>query len=126
MLWSNNSIKNDLKYEFFWKKSQISIQSSNNKYIFQDLSRKRYNKTGITYLNSNTIGNISYSFKFHKYDDHIIYDESFISFLKDNMLITVGKINRWWSPSSDTSLILSNFARPSPGIAVENYYPIFF
>ena len=42
------------------------------------------------------------------------------------MLITVGKINRWWSPSSDTSLILSNFARPSPGIAVENYYPIFF
>ena len=35
----------------------------------------------------------------------------------------MGRLSRWWSPSKETSLILSNTARPQVGIEVSNYMP---
>lgn len=47
-------------------------------------------------------------------------DESYLSSELGNWKITAGKQSRWWGPSWDGSLILSNNARPIPSLSLEN------
>lgn len=46
-------------------------------------------------------------------------DGSYIGFSKNNWLMSLGSIERWWGPGWDGSLILSNNARPIPGLSIE-------
>ena len=47
-------------------------------------------------------------------------DESYLSSELGNWKITARKQSRWWGPSWDGSLILSNNARPIPSLSLEN------
>tara|TARA_X000000950_G_C13785900_1_gene607224 strand:- start:15 stop:1133 length:1119 start_codon:yes stop_codon:yes gene_type:complete len=47
-------------------------------------------------------------------------DGSNISFTKWNNIFGFGFINRWWGPTHNNNLILSNFSRPSPGFYVNS------
>ena len=67
------------------------------------------------------IFHIRYHFK-HLSDD-LRFDESYFSYYFNNHVFTIGRTSRWWSPSFNSSLILSNSARPSPGISFSNYEP---
>lgn len=53
-------------------------------------------------------------------------DNSHISFTKWNNIFGFGFINRWWGPTHNNNLILSNYARPSPGIYLESLESIKF
>ncbi|WP_185231105.1 capsule assembly Wzi family protein [Teredinibacter franksiae] len=44
------------------------------------------------------------------------YDGSYIAGTLNNWVIGAGAIDRWWGPGWQSSLILSNNARPTPGI----------
>ena len=57
------------------------------------------------------------------FSDELRFDESYFSFYFNNHVFTVGRTSKWWSPSFNSSLILSNSARPSPGISFSNYQP---
>lgn len=46
-------------------------------------------------------------------------DGSFVGVVLGNWMLTAGWQERWWGPGRDGSLILSNNARPSPGIALQ-------
>lgn len=46
-------------------------------------------------------------------------DGSYVSTLMGNWALTTGAIDRWWGPSSETGLILSNNARPVPGVSLQ-------
>jgi len=48
------------------------------------------------------------------------FDESYISYTFNNKIITLGRTSKWWSPSWEDSLILSNNARPSVGLSFRN------
>lgn len=45
-------------------------------------------------------------------------DGSYVSGLLGNWAVTAGAIDRWWGPSWQSSLILSNNARPVPGVSL--------
>ncbi len=56
----------------------------------------------------------------HSGDKAVRFDESYISSTFDKWKITAGAQSRWWGPSWDGSLILSNNARPIPSLSIEN------
>jgi hypothetical protein len=49
-------------------------------------------------------------------------DGSYVGFSVANFMISAGVVERWWGPGWDGSLILSNNARPMPGITIERNY----
>ncbi|WP_448211276.1 capsule assembly Wzi family protein [Colwellia sp. MEBiC06753] len=50
--------------------------------------------------------------------DKISYDESYIATYLGNWVLSVGMQSRWWGPAWDTSLSLTNNARPMPAVAI--------
>ena len=53
-------------------------------------------------------------------------DDSSISFTKWNNILGFGFINRWWGPTHNNNLILSNYSRPSPGFYLNSLESINF
>ena len=49
-------------------------------------------------------------------DQHLRFDDSYIAGVMGNWQLGVGAIDRWWGPGWQSSLALSNNARPVPGI----------
>jgi len=43
-------------------------------------------------------------------------DGSYLSFTTLNNIFGIGVIDRWWGPSHQSNLIISNYSRPSPGV----------
>lgn len=52
-------------------------------------------------------------------DGHWISDGSFADVALSNWQLGAGAVPRWWGPGWDSSLILSNNARPAPGLYLE-------
>jgi hypothetical protein len=46
-------------------------------------------------------------------------DGSYVAAVLGNHIFHAGALDRWWGPSHDDTLILSNNARPVPGLGVE-------
>ncbi len=51
-------------------------------------------------------------------DDKLNFDQSFIAFQLGNWVVDIGAMDQWWGPGFDTSLIMSNNARPLPAVAI--------
>lgn len=51
--------------------------------------------------------------------EHTHYDGSYLTGLLGNWAFTLGAIDRWWGPAWESGLILSNSARPVPGISLQ-------
>ncbi|MEE3319066.1 MAG: capsule assembly Wzi family protein [Pseudomonadota bacterium] len=49
-------------------------------------------------------------------DQHLRFDDSYIAGIMGNWQLGVGAIDRWWGPGWQSSLALSNNARPVPGL----------
>ncbi len=54
--------------------------------------------------------------------DETHYDNSYFAFVWGNWIGLAGNIERWWGPGWNSSLILSNNARPAPGLALQRNY----
>jgi hypothetical protein len=54
--------------------------------------------------------------------DQTYYDNSYFGFVWGNWVGLVGKVEKWWGPGWNSSLILSNNARPAPGLMVQRNY----
>ena len=48
-------------------------------------------------------------------------DNSQIAYLAGNWMFKIGSYQQWWGPGWDSSLILSNNARPLPAIGISRY-----
>ena len=55
-------------------------------------------------------------------DQDVRLDGSYVGVTLANFMISAGATERWWGPGWDGSLILSNNARPIPGITIERNY----
>lgn len=49
-------------------------------------------------------------------------DGSYVAAVLGNWSLSVGAVDRWWGPGWDSSLVLSNNARPVPGVALQRNY----
>ena len=118
-----NSIKKELTKNLYTQKNIIGFQSKRPEIYFQDFG-KRLTAESHIYLSSAKVGdNFSYKISLQALSDDLRFDESYFSYYFNNHVFTIGRTSRWWSPSFNSSLILSNSARPSPGISFSNYEP---
>lgn len=87
---------------------------------FQANSREEvYASSETSILSGSLAFNISAQAIRHPTDEkEVRYDHSFIAGTINNWTIGVGAIDRWWGPGWQSSLILSNNARPSPGFFI--------
>lgn len=122
-------IKTDIRNKFIKTRKVIfGIQSGTNDTYFQTKTY-RYLKADNYYFSLSDINsNFAYKLKIITLDkgNKNYFDGSYLSYKHKNHIFTVGRINRWWSPSDSYSLIMSNSARPSPGVEYKNYRPIEF
>ena len=120
----------DLNYGLkeYFKKTNIKIgyQSSTDNIFLQDRRSKYYEDSNIYLKYQKTNGSFYMNLDIKKLvsNDKLFYDNSYLSYILKNQVITIGRVERWWSPSPNTSTILSNNTRPPIGISVENYLPI--
>ena len=121
-----SKIKSKIEDNFFRKDLIMGYQSQPGNYYFQDLGNRYYDQDNIYISSSGIKNNYAYKLKLLKNIDSgkTIFDESYISYKYKNTIIKAGRIERWWSPSSETSLIYSNASRPQKSISLENYDPI--
>lgn len=54
-------------------------------------------------------------------DDSLRFDGSYAALFAGNWVLGAGAIDRWWGPGWQNSLILSNNARPAPGVWFNRY-----
>lgn len=111
---------------FNTSQSYIGYQSGYDGLYLQHLGPRYYKNTNTFISHSFQNDNLFFKLKISKdLDSNKTYlDESFGSIRFSNIIFSAGRINRWWSPSENTSLILSNSARPSFGVEIKNYIPI--
>lgn len=123
------NIKTHLRNKFIKKREVIfGIQSGTNATFFQT-KRHRYLEADNYYFSLSDIhSNFAYKLNFISLEKNnkSYFDGSYLSYKHNNHIFTAGRINRWWSPSDSYSLIMSNTARPSPGVEYKNYRPIEF
>ena len=50
------------------------------------------------------------------------YDNSYFGIVLGNWIGLIGSVERWWGPSWNSSLILTNNARPTPGLTLQRNY----
>lgn len=123
-----SELKNKILEETSTKKAYVGIQTKTDKRFIQILGNRYYSNDNIYYSTSDYHENFYYKLTWRFLEENgsmvEVFDDSFISFKLNNTIFELGKKTKWWSPSWDTSLILSNSARPSSGIEIRNFNPI--
>ncbi|REL36487.1 capsule assembly Wzi family protein [Thalassotalea euphylliae] len=112
---------------------QLRLAKKNTKRIELNLATKdaRFTSFGDKYRDKNTIQihnsfmTDRFAFNFSpKYtsspsdDDKVTYDGSYAAAFIGNWVVAAGMQDRWWGPGWDTSLSLSNNARPMPALSL--------
>ena len=116
-----------LKENYFHKGSfKIEIQQSSDEIFFQDKGKRILSGQTISIEKSQALGNLGYKIRVNDNDNdnEINFDESYIAYKLHNAVFYYGRVSKWWSPSSETSLILSNNSRPMKGLTIMSYSPI--
>ncbi|WP_300521446.1 capsule assembly Wzi family protein [Alcanivorax sp.] len=57
-------------------------------------------------------------------DTHLRFDDTYLAGIVGNWQLGVGAIDRWWGPGWQSSLALSNNARPVPGLWISRQMPL--
>ena len=57
-------------------------------------------------------------------DTHLRFDDTYLAGIVGNWQLGVGAIDRWWGPGWQSSLALSNNARPVPGLWLSRHMPL--
>lgn len=115
-----------IKYQFqLASKNQIRIKAqtskNDNRFVtFGDTFRDKNSiQVQFSMVGDNFAAKLSPSFSNSRNDTNSSnFEESYIAAFIGNWVISLGKQNRWYGPTWDTSLSLSNNASPIPAIAL--------
>ena len=97
--------------------SSISFNAFSDDLMIRNIDDNWSSKNSIIFKNSYFDKNFSINLNLHfiedSYDEKkISYNGSNISFTKWNLIFGIGFIDRWWGPTHDNNLILSNYVKP--------------
>ena len=120
-------INQRLAAEDYGSSFKVEAKARSKKLLIRDFSGEGREKASVSYDGSwgNSLGDVRLKATVaeksnHPSDQNFRLDESYVASSLGNWKFTVGKQSRWWGPSWDGSLILSNNARPIPSLSVEN------
>jgi hypothetical protein len=118
-----NIIHKVIDRQLYTSISRVGLQTKRPDIYFQNLSKRQTEKPHLYFSNTSANDTFVYNISMQIFDNETRFDESYFAYYFNNHVLKIGRTSRWWSPSSDSSLILSNSARPSPGISFTNYNP---
>ncbi len=123
-LWSYRYVKHALKRANRTLKTKKSLYASNSPQPFTHFSEAPREEvlaqSDNTLLKGWAAVNLSASAVRNASDgDKYRFDGTYIAATTGNWVIGIGAIDRWWGPGWQSSIILSNNARPAPGIFIK-------
>lgn len=105
----------------------IRLSVANQSQLFRHFGDKSREEAEITFRQKAITDNFTYNLEVTKTnnpwdgeDTH--YDNSYFGMVMGNWIGLIGSVERWWGPSWNSSLILSNNARPTPGVSLQRNY----
>ena len=118
---------NELSFELRYQSSEvvkrsIKVSASNSRTIFNDSADQGAEKGMLVHRFDADGDHLSLRLQGNLVSDpgedtiETYLDGSYLAGAIGNWVVGVGAIDRWWGPSSNTSLILSNNARPIPAL----------
>ena len=116
-------ILKSIKEDALSEKKIIGYQFANGEYNFNDSTSRNLLDSNYFLRYSNSSNSLEYSIEITNLEDKQVFDNTFLRLYRGNKILSAGKIAQWWGPSEETSLILSNQARPFPIISFENNIP---
>lgn len=118
------SLLNILETRFIKKKKFIQYQTKTPKFYLKDIHDSGFlNEENLSFGYSDYVGSLSYSFNGALVDNEIDFRNTNISFHSGSNIISIGKFYKWWSPSENQSLILSNQSEPLLNISIRSNIP---
>ncbi len=107
--------------------SYLSLKAGNQGKILRHFGDDRREKVEITSKTTGMSKNFAWNIEATKAFDPLDgeeqrLDNSYVAGIWGNWVVSLGAQERWWGPGWDTSLILSNNARPVPAISVQRNY----
>ncbi|WP_223669283.1 capsule assembly Wzi family protein [Kangiella shandongensis] len=105
-------------------KSSLGIRAANQAEIIRNYGDERREEAEATLSVSAMSDNIAWGLEYSQVLDpldgeEVRLDGSYLATVWGNWVISVGAQERWWGPGWDSSLILSNNARPVPSIVLQ-------
>ncbi len=107
--------------------SYLSLKAGNQGKILRHFGDDRREKAEITSKTTGVSKNFAWNIEATRALDPIDgeeqrLDNSYLAAVWGNWVVSLGAQERWWGPGWDSSLILSNNARPIPAISVQRNY----
>ncbi len=107
--------------------SYLSLKAGNQGKILRHFGDDRREKAEITSKTTGVSKNFAWNIEATRALDPIDgeeqrLDNSYLAAIWGNWVVSLGAQERWWGPGWDSSLILSNNARPVPAISVQRNY----
>ena len=106
---------------------RLSFKAGNQSKLLRHFGDKRREKAEVssrlTGLSKNFAWNIEATKAFDPLDgEEERLDHSYLATIWGNWIVSVGAQERWYGPGWDSSLILSNNARPVPAVSIQRNY----
>lgn len=105
----------------------VRLSVANESQLFRHFGDKAREEAEITLRRKNTTENFTYNIEITKTQnpwdgEETHYDNSYFGVVMGNWVGLIGSVERWWGPSHNSSLILSNNARPTTGLTLQRNY----
>lgn len=123
-LWSYQYLKHELRLNLKKFSTDSQFYLSNKDVPLTDFSsdaREEYQVSlGLNYTGDKTAYRVQFNYAHEPTDGKDIrWDGTYLTHLIGNWAIGAGSIDRWWGPGWQSSMILSNNARPTPGVFLQ-------
>lgn len=124
--WSLSHVRHELSRQrsAFTKDSRVSLQTSPSINGFAAQAREQQEaNVNLSWLTDHLAVNVSATVASDEIDNQEYrLDGSYLAGVVGNWAVAAGAIDRWWGPGWQNSLILSDVARPVPGISLQRNY----
>ena len=114
-----------VKKNFKKKDNLVKLSSFSDTSPIRNIDDDWISKTSLSAQKSISSNNFSANLNVSIVEDSFdqkkyFFDGSNISVAMGNNALGFGYINRWWGPTHNNNLILSNYSRPSPGVYIKS------
>lgn len=125
--WSLSYVRHELnrQAQFFVMDTRVGVASDVPLMNGFSASQREASEVGVSgnWLGDYLSVNLEFTVASDEIDSqHYRLDGSYVAAVIGNWSLSVGAVDRWWGPGWDNSLILSNNARPVPGMAIQRNY----
>ncbi|GAA4348908.1 capsule assembly Wzi family protein [Kangiella taiwanensis] len=108
-------------------RSELALRAGTQGRVLRDFGDSRREKAEITSRNMGVTQSLAWNIEATKAFDPLDgeeerLDNSYVAAVWDNWIFSAGAQERWYGPGWDSSLILSNNARPIPALSVQRNY----